>query len=100
MEPDFHARLAPYLDAFAGSFAFYAQRLSDGATLEHEADALMPPASAIKLAIMVAAYRCAEVHAIDLGQRVDLPAGTPRRVPAYCGTCATGPPSPCVTTCG
>ncbi len=63
---DFQSRLAPYRKTFAGSFSLHAVRPGNDTTLSWQPDLLMPPASTIKLAAMITAYRQADACQLDL----------------------------------
>jgi beta-lactamase class A len=59
-------------DAFSGGFAFFAKRLDSGEELGIRPDDTMPPASAIKLAILAEFYRQSEQGRFNLNERVEL----------------------------
>jgi beta-lactamase class A len=71
---DFHASLEPILQAFSGSIGVKAVRLSDGHTLEHNAQEVFPAASVMKVWLMLEAFTQVEAGSLELHQRIPLPA--------------------------
>jgi beta-lactamase class A len=72
----FNARIDVEAAAAGRAVAFHAVRLDTGETLSREPDRVVPPASVIKLAAMVAAYEMVERGELDLGARRRIAGGT------------------------
>ena len=62
-------------ESFAGRLGFFAKDLRGGVTYSWKADERFPPASVIKLPVMVELYRQAAAGRIDLDQKRRLPDG-------------------------
>lgn len=71
-EPTLESRIRPLVDAHQGQVAVAIKRLSDGAAYELNAEEPMPTASLIKVAVMVEAYRQADVRQLDLTKKITL----------------------------
>jgi len=70
-------------ESFAGRLGFYARDLASGATYAWHAHDRFPPASAIKLPVMIQLYRQSVAGDVDLQEK--------RRLPADISTHGTGP---------
>ena len=60
-------------ERFTGKLGFFAQDLKSGATYSWQADKRFPPASVIKLPVMMELYRQAAAGRIDLDEKRRLP---------------------------
>ncbi|MCA9178502.1 MAG: serine hydrolase [Planctomycetales bacterium] len=72
MSAPLEAAIRPLLEKHRGQVAVAVKHLTTGESFEHRADAEMPTASLIKLAVMVEAHRQADAGALDLSQRIEL----------------------------
>jgi beta-lactamase class A len=69
---DFERALERIASNFSGEIGFAAKNLATGETIERKADAVMPTASVIKLAVLVELFRQAAEESLDLHQRLEL----------------------------
>jgi beta-lactamase class A len=71
---EFQTNLEPILNSFSGVIGFFAKRLDDGLTLEHNKDEVFPAASVVKVPILLEALRQVQVGKLKLETRIPLPA--------------------------
>jgi beta-lactamase class A len=71
---DFNSKLEPILNSFSGVIGFYAKRLDDGLTLEHNKNEVFPAASVVKVPILLEALRQVQVGILKLETRIPMPA--------------------------
>ena len=70
----FHSDLEPILSEFSGHIGYKAVRISDGLTLEREADTVFPAASVMKVWLMILALQQVQTGSLELHARTPLPA--------------------------
>src|SRR4051812_33699247 len=66
------SRLAPLIKAHKGKVAIGVKNLATGETFFHNADAVMPTASLIKVAVLVEAYLQADEGKVSLRDKLTL----------------------------
>lgn len=71
---DFQTKLEPILNSFSGVIGFYAKRLDDGFTLEHNQNEVFSAASVVKVPILLEALRQVQHGMLKLETRIALPA--------------------------
>ncbi len=71
---DFQTKLEPILNSFSGVIGFYAKRLDDGYSLEHNKDEVFAAASVVKVPILLEALRQVQHGMLNLETRIPLPA--------------------------
>ncbi len=71
---EFQTKLELILNSFSGVIGFYAKRLDDGLTLEHNKNEVFPAASVVKVPILLEALRQVQVGMLNLETRIPMPA--------------------------
>ncbi len=71
---EFQTKLEPILNNFSGVIGFYAKRLDDGLTLEHNKNEVFAAASVVKVPILLEALRQVQRGMLKLETRIPLPA--------------------------
>jgi beta-lactamase class A len=71
---EFQTKLEPILNSFSGVTGFYAKRLDDGFTLEHNQNEVFAAASVVKVPILLEALRQVQVGMLNLQTRIPMPA--------------------------
>jgi beta-lactamase class A len=71
-DPSLLRRLSAEIAAFSGTAGLYAKNLTTGEEVGHDADAVMPTASTIKVCVLAELYRQADAGELDLGERIPL----------------------------
>lgn len=71
-DPALLERLIPEIETFTGVVGLYAKNLATGEELGYRADAVMPPASTIKVCVLAELYRQAEAGVVSLDDRLTL----------------------------
>ncbi len=71
---EFQTKLEPILNSFSGVIGFYAKRLDDGFTLEHNKNEVFAAASVVKVPILLEALRQVQHGILKLETRILLPA--------------------------
>ncbi len=71
---EFQTKLEPILKAFSGEIGFYAKRLDDAFTLEHNKNEVFAAASVVKVPILLEALRQVQHGILNLQTRIPMPA--------------------------
>lgn len=71
---EFQTKLEPILNSFSGVIGFYAKRLDDGFTLQHNQNEVFAAASVVKVPILLEALRQVEHGILKLETRISLSA--------------------------
>jgi beta-lactamase class A len=71
---EFQSKLEPILKNFSGKIGFYAKRLDDGFSLEHNQNEIFAAASVVKVPILLEALRQVQHGKLELETRISLPA--------------------------